>query len=77
MRNSTETVVRGKDVDFALFVELPKEADRGGTIFSATILYDTGFKSTDTLRFVRVYSTQVSKWVKTWNGISVDFTTEK
>ncbi|MGH9714726.1 MAG: hypothetical protein ACRD5M_15645 [Candidatus Acidiferrales bacterium] len=49
----------------ALNVSLPKGAilDNAQIVISTTLIYDTGFNQTDTLNFVRVYMTNVRKWV--------------
>jgi hypothetical protein len=66
-------VIPGKGNAFALSVYLPDEAETGQVLISGEMDYDTGFKTTDRLSFVRVYIRKRSEWVVASYAFEVDF----
>jgi len=73
----------GPDSDAAILFELPQlgaidesllKTGREIMALNATVTYDTGFKSTDTLDIRISYERQTEKWVHVNHGTNVDFT---
>jgi hypothetical protein len=80
-QKTDETITPGNPGAFALTVLIPEEAAEGtnDVVISVGITYDTGFNSTDTLHFVRVYrrncSDRTAEWVTASTYVEVDFMT--
>jgi hypothetical protein len=63
----------------ALNVSLPHQAREEDVqlLISGTVSYDTGFKGTDTLSFVRVYLTNISQWRTASVIFEIDFSEDR
>jgi hypothetical protein len=69
-----QIIVPGKNNALTLCIKLAHAPQKGEDhVFSITVEYDTGFKSSDKLEFIRVYKGDIAKWVKGWGIMEIDF----
>ena len=74
IQKTNEIIVHGKANSFSLVIYFPQVPEEGQDfLVGGTVEYETGFNGTDTLKFVRVYIGDNSRWVTGGKYIDIDF----